>query len=211
MNKIKTALISVWDKTGIVDLAKFLNEKNIEIISTGGTKKILEDNGINVIHVSEVTKQKEVMNGRVKTLHPKIFGGILADRNNEKHLNDLLDMKGKAIDLVVVNLYPFKSEAIDKELSLDKAIEFIDIGGPSMLRAAAKNYQNIVPLCEPSQYQGFIESFNLNSGIIKLDQRIDYASSVFKLVANYNMDISNYFSKNDNSDRIFFDLNKVDD
>ena len=211
MNKIKTALISVWDKTGIVDLAKFLNEKNIEIISTGGTKKILEDNGINVIPVSEVTKQKEVMNGRVKTLHPKIFGGILADRNNEKHLNDLLDMGGKTIDLVVVNLYPFKSEAIDKELSLDKAIEFIDIGGPSMLRAAAKNYQNIVPLCEPSQYPGFIESFNLNSGIIKLDQRIDYASSVFKLVANYNMDISNYFSKNDNSDRMFFDLNKVDD
>jgi len=211
MNKIKTALISVWDKTGIVDLAKFLDENNIEIISTGGTKKILEDNGINVTSVSDITKQKEVMNGRVKTLHPKIFGGILADRNNESHLNDLSDMGGKTLDIVVVNLYPFKSEAIDKDLSLDKAIEYIDIGGPSMLRAAAKNYQNIIPLCDPSQYSRFMESFSSNEGIIDLDERVDYASSVFKLAANYNMDISNYFSKNDNPSRILLDLNKVDD
>ena len=211
MNKIKTALISVWDKTGIVDLAKFLDENNVEIISTGGTKKILEENGINVTSVSDITKQKEVMNGRVKTLHPKIFGGILADRNNENHLNDLLDMGGKTLDLVIVNLYPFKSEAMDKDLSLDKAIEYIDIGGPSMLRAAAKNYQNIIPLCDPSQYSRFIDSFNSNEGMIDLDERIDYASSVFKLAANYNTDISNYFSKNDNTNRILLDLNKVDD
>ena len=191
MNKIKTALISVWDKTGIVDLAKFLDKNNIDIISTGGTKKILKENNINVISVTKLTKQKEVMDGRVKTLHPKIFGGILADRNNETHIDDLLEMGGKAIDLVVVNLYPFKSEAIDKNLSLDKAIEYIDIGGPSMLRAAAKNYKNIIPLCNPNQYDDFMISFNSNGGVIELDKRTDYASKVFKLAMNYNTDIFN--------------------
>ena len=211
MNRIKTALISVWDKTGVIDLAKFLNENNIEIISTGGTKKMLEDNGINVISVSDITNQKEVMDGRVKTLHPKIFGGILADRANENHLDDLLDMGGKTLDLIVVNLYPFKSEAIDKELSLEKAIEYIDIGGPSMLRAAAKNHQNIIPLCDPSQYSNFMKSYNLNSGIIDLSDRVNYATSVFKLVADYNMDIANYFSKKDNDERVQLDLVKVDD
>ena len=211
MNNIKTALISVWDKTGIIDLANFLAKNNIEIISTGGTKKILEENNINVTPVSEVTQQNEVMNGRVKTLHPKIFGGVLADRNNDDHMDDLLGMGGKAIDLVIVNLYPFKSEAIDKNLSLDKAIEYIDIGGPSMLRAAAKNYINVIPLCSPRQYNDFMVSFNSNAGLIDLDKRIAYASTVFKLVSNYNTDISNYFSKNDNSDRILLDLLKVDD
>ena len=211
MNNIKTALISVWDKTGIIDLANFLTKNNIEIISTGGTKKILEENNINVTPVSEVTQQNEVMNGRVKTLHPKIFGGVLADRNNDDHMDDLLGMGGKAIDLVIVNLYPFKSEAIDKNLSLDKAIEYIDIGGPSMLRAAAKNYINVIPLCSPRQYNDFMVSFNSNAGLIDLDKRIAYASTVFKLVSNYNTDISNYFSKNENSDRILLDLLKVDD
>ena len=211
MNNIKTALISVWDKTGIIDLANFLAKNNIEIISTGGTKKILEENNINVTPVSEVTQQNEVMNGRVKTLHPKIFGGVLADRNNDDHMDDLLGMGGKAIDLVIVNLYPFKSEAIDKNLSLDKAIEYIDIGGPSMLRAAAKNYINVIPLCSPRQYNDFMVSFNSNAGLIDLDKRIAYASTVFKLVSNYNTDISNYFSKNENSDRILLDLLKVDD
>ena len=208
MNKIKTALISVWDKTNIIELAKFLNENNIEIISTGGTKKILEKNNINVTSVGDITNQKEVMNGRVKTLHPKIFGGILADRNNQNHINDLLNMKGKAIDLVIVNLYPFKSEAIDKKLDLDKAIEFIDIGGPSMLRAAAKNYKDIVPLCDPSQYNNFMKLFSLGNGKIQLNERIDYAKAVFNLVTNYNLDIANYFSDNDN---ISLNLRKVDD
>jgi len=211
MNKIKTALISVWDKTNIIELAKFLNKNNVEIISTGGTKKILEDNNINVTSVSDITNQKEIMNGRVKTLHPKIFGGILADRSNEKHTDDLLNMGGKCIDLVVVNLYPFKSEAIDKELSLDKAIEYIDIGGPSMLRAAAKNYKDIIPLCNPSQYNNFIKLFNLNKGVIGINERVDYAKSVFRLVANYNIDISNYFSKNDTNDNILLNLYKVND
>ena len=135
---MKRALLSVWDKTHIVDLAKFLVSNKVEIISTGGTKKTLEDNGIKVISVSDVTEFDEIMNGRVKTLHPKIFGGILADRNNKDHLNDLRKIKGKVIDLIVVNLYPFKEMALDDSISLNQLIEYIDIGGPSMLRAAAK-------------------------------------------------------------------------
>ena len=149
------ALLSVWDKTNIVDLAKFLVKNQVEIISTGGTKKTLEDNGIKVISVSDVTEFDEVMNGRVKTLHPKIFGGILADRNNKDHLNDLKKIKGKVIDLIVVNLYPFEEMALDDSIRLDQLIEYIDIGGPSMLRAAAKNYHSVLPLCDPEKYTDF--------------------------------------------------------
>ena len=212
MNKIRTALISVWDKTGIVDLAKFLNKKNIKIISTGGTKKILKDNGIDVISISEITNQKEVMNGRVKTLHPKIFGGILANRENKSHIDDLKDMQGKFIDLVIVNLYPFESEAIHKNLDMDKAIEYIDIGGPSMLRAAAKNYKDIIPLCNPNQYKDFIASFNNNDGFFSKSDRQNYALEIFKLTNQYDKNIFQFFSKeNDESDKIEFKLKKVDD
>ena len=153
MNPIKTALISVWNKDNIVDFSKFLISNHIQIISTGGTKQILEENHIPVISVNQITNQDEIMNGRVKTLHPKIFGGILADRSNDKHMDDLRRIGGINIDLLVVNLYPFKEEAIDKKLKLDRAIEYIDIGGPSMLRAAAKNFKNVIPLCSPNDYK----------------------------------------------------------
>ena len=144
MKKIKTALISVWDKTDIIEFAQFLVKHNIQILSTGGTKKVLEKNNIDVTPISEITNQKEVMDGRVKTLDPKIFGGILADRSNKNHIDDLEKMNSFCIDLVIVNLYPFKSEAIDKNLKISDSIEFIDIGGPSMLRAAAKNHENVI-------------------------------------------------------------------
>ena len=148
MKKIKTALISVWDKTDIIEFAQFLVKHNIQILSTGGTKKVLEKNNIEVTPISEITNQKEVMDGRVKTLDPKIFGGILADRNNKNHIDDLEKMNSFCIDLVIVNLYPFKSKAIDKNLKISDSIEFIDIGGPSMLRAAAKNHENVIPICD---------------------------------------------------------------
>ena len=157
MNQIKRALISVWDKTGIVDIARFLHNNNVEIISTGGTKKILEKEGVPITPVSDITKQNEIMNGRVKTLHPLIFGGVLADRNNKEHLIDLKSLDTSLIDIVIINLYPFKEEAVLKKMVLNKAIEFIDIGGPSLLRAAAKNYQFVVPLSSPNQYNEFIE------------------------------------------------------
>ena len=128
MNKIKRALISVWDKNGIEELGHFLNNNNIEIISTGGTKKVLENSGIPVLSVSDIINQKEIMDGRVKTLHPSLFGGILADRENKNHLLDLKSINSLEIDLIVINLYPFKSEAVDMKLELEKAIEYIDIG-----------------------------------------------------------------------------------
>ena len=130
MRKIKRAVISVWDKTHLVELAKFLSSNNIEIISTGGTKEILEKSNIPVRSVSSLTKQKEIMDGRVKTIHPNLFGGILADRSNKNHVEDLNQIDSKLIDLVVINLYPFRIEAVEKKLELEKSIEFIDIGGP---------------------------------------------------------------------------------
>ena len=136
---IKKALISVWDKEGVLELAEFLVKNEVEIISTGGTAKHLVENSIPVTKISKITGMDSVMNGRVKTLNPKIFGGILADRDNEEHLKDLSDLGAPTIDLIVVNLYPFVEEAVKKELPMKKAIEYIDIGGPSMLRAAAKN------------------------------------------------------------------------
>ena len=209
MNRIKTALISVWDKTNIVDFAQFLVKQKIKILSTGGTKRILQQNGIDVISISEYTEQEEVMNGRVKTLHPKVFGGILADRNNDNHLTDLNNMKGYSIDLVVVNLYPFESEAIDKKLNLSDAIEYIDIGGPSMLRAAAKNYRNIIPICDVNDYDNFKNKYNNDDGVFTLEERLDFALKVFELTSKYDSLIYNYFLNNNESLNI--DLFKDED
>mgnify|MGYP002725462594 CR=1 FL=1 len=195
---IKRALISVWFKDGIVELANFLNEKGVEIVSTGGTQNILEEAGIPVTPVSQITGLSSVMDGRVKTLDPKLFGGILADRNNSSHLTDLTSLGGLQIDLVVVNFYPFVKEAVDKKLEFKKAIEFIDIGGPSMIRAAAKNYHSVIPLCNPSLYADFIKHFNENDGSIPLIIREKYAQAVFKLTSEYELAIYSFFSCSDN-------------
>ena len=210
MNKIKRALISVWDKTGVVELAEFLVENNIKIYSTGGTKNILQQHNIDVIPISHLTKQNEIMNGRVKTLHPRIFGGILADRSNEQHILDLVDLSTELIDLVIVNLYPFKSEAVDKKLDFSEAIEFIDIGGPSMLRAAAKNHENVIPLCNSSQYDTFIELFKNNKGLFPIEDRVAFAKDVFKLTFNYDYQIYSYFN-NSNDKQKNLNLFKVND
>ena len=201
MSEIKKALISVWDKTNIIPLAKFLVENDVEIYSTGGTKKILEENNIRVISISKITEQDEIMDGRVKTLHPRIFGGILADRNNEQHIADLSALSSGFIDLVIVNLYPFKTEAVDKKLPFSKAIEFIDIGGPSMLRAAAKNHANVIALCHHSQYNNFINLFKKNKGAFEEGDRLSFAENVFRLTAQYDSEIYNYFSTGDNKEK----------
>ena len=195
----KRALISVWDKTGLDDLARFLNDNGIEIVSTGGTRKYIENLGISVTPISAITGMDAVMDGRVKTLHPRIFGGILADRQNDSHLSDLELIGGNQIDIVVVNFYPFVNEAVKKNLELKKAIEFIDIGGPSMIRAAAKNYHSIVPLCSQSFYKPFMELYESSGGEIPMANRLKWASSVFKLTADYEQSIASYLS-NDNSD-----------
>ena len=161
---MKRALISVWDKNNVVELAKFLVNQKFEIISTGGTKKILLDNNIKVTSISEITNFNEIMDGRVKTLHPKIFGGLLADRSNSKHLKDLTSINASTIDLVVVNLYPFEEMASKRNMSLNKLIEYIDVGGPSMLRAAAKNYKSVITLSNPDMYEDFMIEYSKSKG-----------------------------------------------
>jgi len=210
MVKIKTALISVWDKTNLIEFAKFLIDNGVELISTGGTMKELQKFNIAVTAISDITGRKQIMDGRVKTLHPKIFGGILADRENKKHMSDLNDLSIDLIDLVIINLYPFKTEAIDKKLDIDKAIEYIDIGGPSMLRASAKNFKYTIPICDINQYDGFMALFDKNSGKISLEDRSKYASKVFSLTQNYDRLISDYIS-NKKEDYFNLDLQKEED
>ncbi|MCD6081252.1 MAG: bifunctional phosphoribosylaminoimidazolecarboxamide formyltransferase/IMP cyclohydrolase, partial [Candidatus Omnitrophica bacterium] len=152
MIEVKTALISVYKKEGIVELAEELKKQNVEILSTGGTAKLLKENRIDVTEVSDYTGFPEMLSGRVKTLHPKIHAGLLARRDNSDDMQKLQGLGIKPIDMVVVNLYPFE-EVIKKEgVNLEEAIEFIDIGGPTMLRSAAKNYKSVVVVSSPGQY-----------------------------------------------------------
>ena len=204
---MKRALLSVWNKDNIVELANFLIKNKFEIISTGGTKKILADNGISVTSISDITQTKEVMDGRVKTLHPSIFGGILADKNNKKHLSDLNLINGLAIDLVVVNLYPFEEMSIKDSISLDKLIEYIDIGGPSMLRASAKNYNSVITICSPNQYNDFMIEYSKSNGDIDIQKRKQYASKVFLETSKYDSIIYNKFINSNKSNSLSNQLN----
>ena len=148
----KRALISVFDKDGVLDFAKFLVSKDVEIVSTGGTYKYLKENGLDVIEINEVTNFPEMLDGRVKTLHPLVHAGILAIRDNEEHMNTLKGRDIHTIDYVVVNLYPF-FEKVKEDLEFEEKVEFIDIGGPTMLRAAAKNFQDVVVISDKNDYK----------------------------------------------------------
>ena len=191
---MKKALISVWNKDNIIDLCKFLIKNNFEIISTGGTKKKLEENNIKVTSISKITKFNEIMNGRVKTLHPKIFGGILADKKNDSHIDDLKSIDASVIDLVVVNLYPFEEMSKSNELPFEKLIEYIDVGGPSMLRAAAKNFESVITLCRPDMYQDFMIEYSKNLGKFDVEIRKEYAKQVFLETSKYDSIIFDKFS-----------------
>ena len=186
MIKIKTALLSVYDKTGILELAEFLAKNNVEILSSGGTAKHLIKNGIEVTEVSDYTGSPEMFDGRVKTLHPKIHAGILA--RGEKDSKELEEFGAKKIDLVVVNLYPF-SEEVAKDSSEEEIIEKIDIGGPAMLRAAAKNFKHTIAICNPEDY-GLIKT----DGIDEEDSK-DFASEVFVATQQYDLDVACWLSK----------------
>src|SRR5882724_9448992 len=157
LRKIRRALISVSDKTGIVDLARELKNFSVEIISTGGTAKALRDAGIDVRDVSEVTGFPEMLDGRVKTLHPRIHGGLLGLRDNPAHASEMAEHGIVPIDLVVVNLYPFESTVRRADVPLEEAIEQIDIGGPSMIRSAAKNHRSVGVVTDPSQYAAVLD------------------------------------------------------
>ncbi len=190
--QIKRAIISVSDKTGIVNLAEELQNLNIEIISTGGTAKLLRKNNINVKDVSELTGFPEIMEGRVKTLHPKVHGGILAKRDKESHLKIMRELGIEPIDLVVVNLYPFK-ETIERNADFAEIVENIDIGGPSMIRAAAKNFKYVAVLTDIVDYQRIIDEIK-TSKTISLRTRYYLAKKAFNLTAHYDAMISNFLN-----------------
>jgi phosphoribosylaminoimidazolecarboxamide formyltransferase/IMP cyclohydrolase len=192
MLSIKRALISVSDKSGIVDFAKALAEQGIEILSTGGTAKLLADNAISVIEVSDYTGFPEMMAGRVKTLHPKIHGGLLGRRGVD---DDVMNQHQiDPIDLVVVNLYPFEETIAKPDCNLNMAIEHIDIGGPAMLRSAAKNHAAVTVVVNASDYETVLEEMAANNGAVTATTRFSLAQKVFAHTASYDGAIANYLS-----------------
>lgn len=188
------ALVSVSNKEGIVPFVQQLVDLGVEVISTGGTKKVLQDNGVNVIGISEVTGFPEILDGRVKTLHPMIHGGLLAMRDNESHQAQMEEHGITPIDLVVVNLYPFKETISKTDSTFEDAIENIDIGGPTMLRSAAKNHKDVAVLVDPADYEGVIAELK-ESGKVEVATRRRLAAKVFRHTAAYDAMISNYLTE----------------
>ncbi len=191
MAKIKRALISVTDKTGVAEFAKALHEMGVEIISTGGTARVIREAGVQVTDVSEVTGFPEMLDGRVKTLHPKIHGGILAIRSNPEHMRQLEEQGIKPIDLVVVNLYAFE-KTVARGASLEEAIENIDIGGPTLLRAAAKNFRDVTVVVDPADYDQILAEMRAHDGETTLKTRFILARKVFETTSKYDTAIYNY-------------------
>ncbi len=190
---IKRALLSVSDKTGIVDFARSLAGKGVDILSTGGTAKLLADNGIQVTEVSNYTGHPEIMDGRVKTLHPKVHGGILARRGIDEEVMAENDIS--AIDIVVVNLYPFADAVSDENCSLENAIENIDIGGPTMVRAAAKNHKDVTIVVNAHDYARVLAEMDANNDSLTYQTRFDLAIAAYEHTAAYDGMIANYFGK----------------
>ena len=191
---MKRALLSVSDKTGIVEFAKGLREAGYELVSTGGTKKTLAENGIEVIGIEEITKFPEIMDGRVKTLHPNVHGGLLAKRNDDAHLAQLAEHHIQPIDLVCVNLYPFQHTISKPDVTPDEAIENIDIGGPTMLRSAAKNHEFVTVVVDPSDYDIVLAQLSENGEVSEQKKR-QLAAKVFRHTAAYDAVISEYMTK----------------
>ena len=192
MNKIERALISVTDKTGIVEFAKELENLGIEIISTGGTAKVLKEGGVKVVDIFDLTGFPEILEGRVKTLHPKVHGGILFKRDNKNHLENIKNHNIKPIDLIVVNLYAFE-KVVKKGADLDTAVENIDIGGPTLIRAGAKNFKYVTVVIDKEDYPLVLEEIK-KYGNTTLKTRFELAKKVFKLTSAYDQMIFNYFS-----------------
>ncbi len=195
MSDKRYALISVTDKTGVAHFALQLHELGYGILSTGGTAKLLAEAGVPVTKVSDFTNSPEIMDGRVKTLHPKIHGGILMDRSNQSHLSQALELGIHQIQLVVVNLYQFAQHALSKKLELSEAIEYVDIGGPTMLRGAAKNYKNCTPVIDPDDYPNIVDQLR-SSGELSINTKIELASKTFRAISEYDQAIAGYFAEN---------------
>lgn len=192
--KIKRALVSVSDKTGVVEFARKLHAAGVEIVSTGGTMRAIKEAGIPVMYVSDVTGFPEIMDGRVKTLNPYIHGGILAVRDNPEHVASLQEHKITPIDLVVVNLYPFKETIAKKDVTLAEAIENIDIGGPAMIRAAAKNFKFVTVVTNPKRYDEVAQAI-IKDGCTSGMLRMELAQEAFAHTAEYDDCIQNYLKQ----------------
>ena len=190
---VRRALISVSDKSGIVDFARGLVEQGVELLSTGGTYRMLQENDLPVTEVSEYTGFPEMMDGRVKTLHPKVHGGILARRGQDDAV--MAEHGIDAIDMVVVNLYPFEATVARPDCSLEDAIENIDIGGPTMVRAAAKNHRYVNIVVNADDYAGILEEMAANGGATSLDTRFNLAIKAYEHTAAYDGAIANHFGK----------------
>ncbi len=195
MSKIKRAILSVSNKKGIVEFARAISSMGIEILSTDGTAKTLRDAGIPVKDVSEHTGFPELLDGRVKTLHPRIHGGLLSRRDNPKDMEEIKKHGIDTIDMVVVNLYPFEETISRPGVSFAEAVENIDIGGPAMLRSASKNFQDVAVIVAPSDYEKIVgEMKSLNGGLSHMT-RLELAKKVFRHTSRYDTIIADYFEK----------------
>jgi phosphoribosylaminoimidazolecarboxamide formyltransferase / IMP cyclohydrolase len=206
--KVERALLSVSDKTGLVELGRELVDAGVELISSGGTAAALAEAGVPVTPVSEATGAPEILGGRVKTLHPKIHGGILADRRRPAHLEELAEHGIEPIDLVVCNLYPFEETVARAEVEEDEAVENIDIGGPAMVRAAAKNFHSVAVVVNPARYRIVLEEIR-NSGGISVETRRRLAVEAFQHTAAYDAAIAGYLSKEELPGRLVISADKA--
>ena len=197
MEKIERALVSVYDKTDLLDIANVLAQRGVEILSTGGTARHLRDAGIDIVDVSDYTGFPEMLDGRVKTLHPKIHGGLLAEWDNTEHSAQAEAHGVSAIDMVICNLYPFEATVAKPDVTLPEAIENIDIGGPTMIRAAAKNYRHVAALTAPSQYPQIIADLDANDGCLSEERRFELAKAAFAHTAHYDTAIAAYLTDSD--------------
>ena len=215
MRRIERALISVYDKTGIAGFARELAALNVEIVSTGGTARLLASSGIPVREVSDLTGFPEILDGRVKTLNPRIAGGLLAVRENDEHMKQIAEHMLPLIDLVCVNLYPFVETIGKPGVRFDEVIENIDIGGPSMIRAAAKNFQDVAVITSPDDYAAVAEYLKNGNGILSPGMLFDLARKAFVCTARYDSQIAEYLSKVDRQGdfppNVFMDFEKIMD
>lgn len=203
MGEIKRALISLTDKSGIESFAEALVDEGIEILSTGGTAAKLREAGIDVTDVSDFTGFPEMLDGRVKTLHPKVHGGILHQRDNAEHIEQIERYGLESIDLIAVNLYAFEKTVADPNCTLADAIENIDIGGPTMLRASAKNFQDVTVVVDPTDYEQVLAEIK-ETGNTTLRTRFELAQKVFALTSRYDTAISQWLDKIDTATNSYF-------
>ncbi|HEY6400474.1 MAG TPA: bifunctional phosphoribosylaminoimidazolecarboxamide formyltransferase/IMP cyclohydrolase, partial [Blastocatellia bacterium] len=206
MKKINRALISVSDKRGLVEFARKLDARGVEIISTGGTSKLLRENGIDARDVSDLTGFPEMLDGRVKTLHPKVHGGILGIRSNQEHRAKMSEHGIEPIDLVVVNLYPFLQTIQKPGVTMEEAIENIDIGGPAMIRSAAKNHNDVAVVVDPDDYPLVADELDQLDGGLTLDLRYRLAVTAFKHTAAYDKEIARFLASQGTTQRDIMSL-----